>query len=344
MNAGHEPISPDGPPETGTTGRGNDGIAEFRSTPRQLRNLLIAVVITFGVAVAAGFVAISAKSAGAANLAVIAGLCWLMFLYSYLAYVFAFTTFGPKGIRGRGLGGRYEYRWEQVGNVARRAFASRGVTRYTVILTTTDGDRIRLGAPVSGGLMGDPAFDAKYTQLRDAWQAATGRTGPEADTKSIWTRGLILMTAGICLQAIAVAVIAAILSYYGPAFAAHEGEGTPGVLSPQIPNCAQPGCTWFGQFTASSGNVKYATLAAGGPAIDQQGVNVPAVDSGAKYTVYPVGGGSAWQAAAAGLAAASGIVLVVLAAELTGGLHRRRRRLRRARTGHAHLRDPAQAR
>jgi hypothetical protein len=341
MNAGNEATSLDEPHETG---RGTDGIAEFRSTPRQLRNLLIAVIITFGVAVAAGFVAISAKSAGAANLAATAGLCWLLFFYCYLAYVFASTKFGPRGIRGRGIAGRYEYRWEQIDNVARRAFTSRGVTTYTVILTTTDGDRIRLGAPVSGGLMGDPAFDAKYAQIRAAWQAATGRTGPEADTKSIWTRGLILITAGICVQLIAVAVIAAILSYYGPAFAAHEGEGTPGVFSPQIPNCAQPGCTWFGQFMANSGKVKYATLAAGGPAIDQQGVNVPAVDSGAKYTVYPVGGGTAWQAPAAGLAAASGVVLVVLAAELTGGLHMRRRRLRRARTGLARLSDPAQVR
>src|SRR5215472_747279 len=291
MNAGHEPISPDGPPETGTTGRGNDGIAEFRSTPRQLRNLLIAVVITFGVAVAAGFVAISAKSAGAANLAVIAGLCWLMFLYSYLAYVFAFTTFGPKEIRGRGLGGRYEYRWEQIDNVARRAFTSRGVTTYTVVVTTTDGDRIRLGAPVAGGIMGDPAFDAKYAQIRGTWQAATGRTGAESDTRSIWTRGFALLTAGLSLQIVAAVVIASIVSFYGPAFAAHEGKGTRGMFQSELPNCGQPGCTWFGQFTAG-GATKYATLAPGGPVIDQAYVFVPAVDTGAKDTVYPVGGGT----------------------------------------------------
>src|SRR5215469_2463500 len=156
MNAENEATGHDGPRETEC---GIDGMVEFRSTPRQLRNLLIAVIITLGVAVGTGFVAISAKSAFAVNIAVIAGLCCPIFLYCYLAYAFVVTKFGPQGIRGRSLAGRYEYRWEQVDNVARRAFTSRGVTTYTVVLTTTYGDRIRLGAPVSGGVMGDPAFD-----------------------------------------------------------------------------------------------------------------------------------------------------------------------------------------
>jgi hypothetical protein len=137
--------------------------------------LLIAVVIAFGVGVVTGFIAISAKSSGAAGIAGIAGLSCVFFLYSYLAYVFAYTVFGPQGIRGRGLAGRYEYRWEQIDNVVLRAYTSRGSTTYTVILTTTGGKRFRLGAPVSGGLMGDPAFEAKYAQIRAAWLIATGR-------------------------------------------------------------------------------------------------------------------------------------------------------------------------
>jgi hypothetical protein len=292
--------------------------------------MLIAVAVTFGIAVVAGFVAFSTKSGGAAEIAVTGGLCGLISLYMYVAYAFARTEFGLTGISGRSLAGKYEYRWDHIDNVARRAFTSRGTTTYSVILTTIDGDRVRLGVPVSGGIVGDPAFAAKYAHIRHAWQAATGRTGPEADTKSIWTRGLILLTVGITLQAIAVAVIATILSYYGPAFAAHEGKGIPGEFTSEIRNCPQPTCTWFGQF-AVGGSVKYATLAPGGQFIGQPNVTVLAFDTGAQYTVYPWGGGTAWEAPAAGLVAASAAVLALLAAELIAPVYLRRRRRRRAR-------------
>jgi hypothetical protein len=132
------------------------------------------------------------------------------------------------------------------------------------------------------------------------------------------------------LQIIAAVVIAAIVSFYGPAFAAHEGKGTPGVFQSELPNCAQPGCSWFGQFAAGA-NTKYATLAPGGPSIGQAFVSVRAVDTGAKDTVYPAGGGTAWQAPAIGLVATSAFVLVVLAAELTVLVRVRRRRRSRGR-------------
>lgn len=189
--------------------------------------------------------------------------------------------------------------------------------------------------------MTDRAFAAKFAQIRGAWQAATGSTGPEADMKSIWTRGRVLLTAGMTVQLIAGAVIAAAVSYYGPAFTAHDGGGAPGVFQSEIVNCPQPGCTWFGLFTADDGSVRYATLAPGGPLIGQPDVTVNAVDSGAKFIVYPAGGGTAWEAPAAGLAGASAVVLVVLAAELIVGLRLRRGRRRRARAGLARLGYPA---
>jgi hypothetical protein len=316
-----------------------DGAGEFRTTPRQLRNLRIAVVIGIGVGVVAGCIAFIAKSAGATEVAVIGGITGLVFLYSYLAYASARTVFGPDGISGRSLGGRYEYRWEQIDNVACRAYTSRGVTTYSVIMTTTDRDRIRLGAPVSGGVMADPEFATKYAHIRRAWQTATGRTGPEADTKSIWTRGVFLLTAGICIQVVAVAVIASMVSMYGPAFAAHEGRGTLGLFTAEVRNCPRPACTWFGTFTAGR-NVEDATLAPGGPFIDQPQVGVAAVNSGAQDTVYPLGGGTAWRAPAAALAVASVVALVVLAAELTVPANQRRRRRRRARVGLGRLSDP----
>ena len=54
-------------------------------------------------------------------------------------------------------------------------------------------------------------------------------------------------------------------------------------------------------------------------------MTVPAMDTGAKDTVYPVGGGTAWQDPAAGVVATSTFVLIVLAAELSTPVRRRRR-------------------
>lgn len=195
-----------------------EGMAEFRILPRQRQNLLIGTAVLVAIAVVGWLILLRTKSWGiAANIATAASLCVPMYLYYCLAYGLAYTRLGPDGISGRSLARRYEYRWEQIANVARRAYTYRGVTTYTVIVTTTDGDRIRLGAPVSGGIMGDPEFDIKYARIREAWQAATGHTGPEDDTKSIWTRGLILLTAGLILQAVAGAAFAAILATDGPA-------------------------------------------------------------------------------------------------------------------------------
>jgi hypothetical protein len=112
------------------------------------------------------------------------------------------------------------------------------------------------------------------------------------------------------------------------------------MFTSEVRNCAQPACTWFGTFTAA-GNVRYATLAPGGPYISQPDVIVSAVDSGAQDTVYPLGGGTAWKAPAAGLAVASAVVPIVLAAELTVLRHQRRRRRQRARAGLGRLSDPA---
>jgi hypothetical protein len=193
---------------------------------------------------------------------------------------------------------------------------------------------------VSGGIMGDPAFATKYARIRQTWQDATGRTGPEADGKSTWTRGLVLLTAGILVQCIAAAVIATIVSVYGPAFTAYEGSGAPGMFTSEVRNCAQPACAWFGTFT-TTGNVKYATLAPGGPFINQPDVVVPAVDTGAQDTVYPMGGGTAWRTPALGLAVASAVVLVVLAAELAVLRYQRRRRRQRALAGRGRPSNPS---
>ena len=72
------------PPDHSAAGW-SDGTTEFRTTPAQLRHLLIAVVIACGVAVLAGFIAVSAHSARAAQVAAAGGL--------YAAGLVAVSTF-----------------------------------------------------------------------------------------------------------------------------------------------------------------------------------------------------------------------------------------------------------
>jgi hypothetical protein len=75
----------------------------------------------------------------APEFAIIGGLCGLIYLYAYLAYASARTVFGPWGISGRGLAGRYAYRWEQIDNVAVRAYTSRGWKAPAAGLAATSG-------------------------------------------------------------------------------------------------------------------------------------------------------------------------------------------------------------
>lgn len=184
-----------------------EGITEYRILPQQRRNLRTGTVVVFAVAVVAGIIAAVANASGLWLLSVTSGLCFVIFLYCYGVYSAAYTRFGPDGISGRGLGlgSRFEYRWEQVSNLAYRMPAGRGATTDAVTFTTTDGDQIALAVPVSGGIMSDPDVHAKYARMRDAWQAATGRTVQEERLKSragwaaLFTLALVIQIAAAIL-------------------------------------------------------------------------------------------------------------------------------------------------
>lgn len=270
------------------------------------------------------------------GIAAAAGLCFFIFACSEFVRARSRTVIGGHGIRCRVMAGWYEYRWEQIANVACRAVTSRGVTGYSVVLITTDGDRIPLGTPRSGGVLADPEFPAKFRKIRGAWQQATGNVGPETDTTPLWTRARLLAVGGICSQIMAVAMILSVLSVFGPALAAHEGVGTRGVFTAELRNCPQPSCTWFGLFTAD-GQSRYVTLAAGAPFISSGGASVAAVDTGERDTVYPEGGGTSWEGPAIALVIAGACVLIALAGEIAIPLSSRRRRRQRARAGLARL-------
>lgn len=207
------------PEPDGTADVATDEIAEFRVAPRQLRNMLVAAAVFFGVAVVLGGIAYGTGFATLAAIALSACFVALFYLHLYVASGYARTVCGPAGISVRGRIGRFarreEYRWEQVANISRRRYAARGTTEDSVMLTTIDDDRILLGAPVSYstlfGSLEDPDFDAKLARMRRIWQAAGGRTGPETGTKPMW-RVVLLMTAAFVVQVVAAGIFAGIAS------------------------------------------------------------------------------------------------------------------------------------
>lgn len=319
-------------------GRIANGItAEFRATSGQLRNLLIAIGVLFAGAVVAGWACARAGSGGfLALIAAVTGFSAVILGGYYVVLARSRTVIDDRGIRWRLMAAWYECEWVEIASVVCRVITSQGSTGYRVVLTTTDGDRVSLGAPTSGGVLTDPQFPAKFRQIRGTWQRATGRTGGEIDTRSMYTRAFVAGVAAVAVQVTAVITVVSILSVCGPALAAREGRGAPGIFTAEVPSCHRSSCTWFGSFTAA-GETRYAELAAGGPHITAPGITVAAIDTGDRYSVFPKGGGTSWEGPAAGLGAAAAVLLAVLAGQVAILLRLRRRRTRRARAAPASL-------
>jgi hypothetical protein len=302
-----------------------------------LRNLLIAIGVLFAGAVVAAWACARAGSGGFPALIVaVTGFSAVILGGYYVVLARSRTVIDDRGIRWRLMAAWYEYEWAEIASVVCRVINSRGSTGCRVVLTTLDGDRVSLGAPTSGGVLTDPQFSAKFRQIRGTWQRATGRTGEEIDARSMYTRAFVARVVAITVEVTAVIAVVSILSVSGPALAAREGRGVPGVFTAQIPSCQRSSCTWFGSFTAA-GETRYAELAAGGPHITVPGTTVAAVDTGDRYSVFPKGGGTSWEGPAAGLGVAVAVLLAILAGQVAMLLRRRRRRTRRARAAPASL-------
>jgi len=200
---------------------------------------------------------------------------------------------------------------------------------YVVSVTTKAGDQVRLAAPVTR-TMGDPEFTRQFRQIRQSWQRAARITGTAETAAPTWAVGAARLGAAAGVQVLALVVIFASMPYFVPAWRAHVGEGKPAVFTSAIRNCPHHGCSWFGTFTTTGGRSKYATLEPGGPTIGAAGESVPAVDTGRKGVVYPVGGGTAWELPTTGVAAGTAVVLLLLAGELLVPVYRRRGRQMRA--------------
>jgi len=98
-----------------------------------------------------------------------AGIGTVTVLWSYAVYARAFTQCSPAGIRTRGLSGATECPWAQVASIELRPYKQ----TVTVMVTTASGVRFRLGAPVNGGVMGDPEFGSKVEAIQQYWLAVT---------------------------------------------------------------------------------------------------------------------------------------------------------------------------
>jgi hypothetical protein len=301
---------------------------------RQRHHLLVGSAIAFGAAVVVWIFGIALGRGSLLFCAGAASTLALFYLYGTVGSARTYTRFGTAGVRTRSLWGwTDEYPWDQIANVAVQQVRFPNNYRTSVasfvVTTTRAGDHVRLGAPVSGS-PGDPDFTRQFRQIRQSWQHATGIMGTPETTAPAWSAGTAWLGAAFGVQVLALVVIFAAVPYFAPAWAAHEGAGTPGVFTSGIRNCPQRGCSWFGTFATAQSHMKYATPEPGGPVIRTAGDSVPAVDTGRKYVVYPVGGGTAWELPAAGVAVGTGVVLLLLASEVLVPTYRRRARHRRA--------------
>jgi hypothetical protein len=112
----------------------------------------------------------------------------------------------------------------------------------------------------------------------------------------------------------------------GPAWAAHEGQGVHGTYLVTGKQCNKS-CDWIGTFTpAMGGEVKTDVQLGGGGQVVGIGSHVPAVDTGASGTVYPVGGGSRWIWSLIAMAIGGcGVLVTLVISFLYSGLRRGRR-------------------
>lgn len=143
--------------------------------PRSYRRypLIVASVIT-GFAVATGIIAAVNHDGRFAIYAIVLFVATMPLWHTGAANSRAFTRYGPDGIHTRGLGRRHECAWSQVRAISQQQFRSKGGARYSIVITTTTGERFRLGVPTSGSASPGPRFTEQLDRIKAYWRAATG--------------------------------------------------------------------------------------------------------------------------------------------------------------------------
>lgn len=144
-------------------------VLRFETLPGQLRRLrtfLIVVTITGLLPAVLAFL-----TRGGVNLRPViafAGFLELLGIVEYVTFARAFSECTPAGIRTRVFVRLTAYPWSQVADVSVRQIR----TTAKVMVTTVDGSRFMLGAPVVDILMVDPEFDSKARQIQAYWWSA----------------------------------------------------------------------------------------------------------------------------------------------------------------------------
>lgn len=265
------------------------------------------------------------------------GLAALLVGWVLIGYRHAFTECSLTGIRARGLTGPVRhYRWDQVEEIAiRRSNPVRGPSTFTVSIFTTGGGQFTLGAPVTGGLMSDPDFEAKVRKIRSYWLAGAGVHGG-ADAAHIpsyvgrsstfhMSMGGVLRWGTALILAGAVVALPFAVSSGGPALTVRLGHGQDGYFTANAYAC-EGACYWVGDYRARNGSLALTgVVMAPGGSIAHAGERVLAVYAHDGALVYPPGGGTAWIPLAIALTVIA-VCLPLLAVWILGW-HRRRRKI-----------------
>jgi hypothetical protein len=147
----------------------------LRPTPAPLRNLA-----TIGVA--AGLVAVASAvywTAGGKNesgvLALCAAVIAIVAWWNYFGCRGSYVRVDARGLENRMLFHRRTVTWGDVAHIYVRRMISRGVPTDTIRVRPRKGLPFQLAAPMRGGVMNDPDFDAKLGEIELIWRAHGGR-------------------------------------------------------------------------------------------------------------------------------------------------------------------------
>ena len=160
-------------PGTGIVG----GVKEIvlRPAPTARRNLAT-------VAVATGLVAVASAGywvAGGKNEAGVLALCSAVIAvvagWNYLGCRGSYVRIDAYGLDNRMLFHRRTLAWDDVAHIYVRRMISRGVPTDTIRVRPRRGLPFQLAAPMRGGVMTDPDFDAKLGEIESRWIAHGGR-------------------------------------------------------------------------------------------------------------------------------------------------------------------------
>src|SRR5215469_11961513 len=88
--------------------------------------------------------------------------------------------------------------------------------------------------------------------------------------------------------------LAFVAMHLGPAWTAKFGHGERGTFTARYCVPHKGSCYWVGDFVSGDGTDHRSDVGFDGAAVSAAGQQVPAIDTGGRGVVYPVGGGSDW--------------------------------------------------